>query len=156
MFKLPIPTRLTDYLGEAVVWTVIIVWADAEIIALWEPILPGMRRKYFGELPQITFFARVYWALWCYLKNLPAPIYVAYAGIIVDEVFILHILIYIYIYIYYSLVLDAQLYSLYTRNRLILSPVCPWLWQVGSECPYIVAWNTYYDTDSRVFLSCSQ
>ena len=23
MFKLPIPTRLTDYLGEAVVWTVI-------------------------------------------------------------------------------------------------------------------------------------
>ena len=24
MFKLPIPTRLTDYLGEAVVWTVII------------------------------------------------------------------------------------------------------------------------------------
>ena len=33
----------------------IIVWADAEIIALWEPILPGMRRKYFGELPQKTF-----------------------------------------------------------------------------------------------------
>ena len=25
MFKLPIPTRLTDYLGEAVVWTVICV-----------------------------------------------------------------------------------------------------------------------------------
>ena len=25
MFKLPIPTRLTDYLGEAVVWTVIIL-----------------------------------------------------------------------------------------------------------------------------------
>ena len=25
MFKLPIPTRLTDYLGEAVVWTVITV-----------------------------------------------------------------------------------------------------------------------------------
>ena len=25
MFKLPIPTRLTDYLGEAVVWTVIII-----------------------------------------------------------------------------------------------------------------------------------
>ena len=24
MFKLPIPTRLTDYLGEAVVWTVIL------------------------------------------------------------------------------------------------------------------------------------
>ena len=23
MFKLPIPTRLTDYLGEAVVWTAI-------------------------------------------------------------------------------------------------------------------------------------
>ena len=41
----------------------IIVWADAEIIALWEPILPGMHRKYFGELPQKTFFARVYWAL---------------------------------------------------------------------------------------------
>ena len=26
MFKLPIPTRLTDYLGEAVVWIVIINW----------------------------------------------------------------------------------------------------------------------------------
>ena len=33
----------------------LIVWADAEIIALWEPILPGMRQKYFGELPQKTF-----------------------------------------------------------------------------------------------------
>ena len=33
----------------------LIVWADAEIIALWEPILPGIRRKYFGELPQKTF-----------------------------------------------------------------------------------------------------
>ena len=64
--------------------------------------------------------------------------------------------IFLYIYIYSSLVLDAQLYSLYTRNRLILSPMCPWLWQVCSECPYIVAWNTYYDTDSRVFLSRSQ
>ena len=44
------------------------------------------------------------------------------------------------------------------RNSIayILSPVCPWLWQIGSECPYIVAWNTYYDTDSRVFLSRSQ
>ena len=57
----------------------IIVWGDAEIIALWEPILPGMRQKYFGELPQITFFARVYWALWCYLKNLPAPTRTKYA-----------------------------------------------------------------------------
>ena len=35
----------------------LLVWADAEIIGLWEPILPGMRRKYFGELPQKTFFA---------------------------------------------------------------------------------------------------
>ena len=42
---------------------ILIVWSDAEIIALWEPILPGMRRKYFGELPQKTFFSRVYWAL---------------------------------------------------------------------------------------------
>ena len=41
----------------------IIVCADAEIIALWEPVLPGLSRKYFGELPQKTFFARVYWAL---------------------------------------------------------------------------------------------
>ena len=57
----------------------LIVWADAEIIALWEPILPGMRRKYFGELPQKTFFARVYWALWCYLKNLPVPTRTKYA-----------------------------------------------------------------------------
>ena len=31
----------------------IIVWADAEIIALWEPILPGMSRKYFGDLPLV-------------------------------------------------------------------------------------------------------
>ena len=36
----------------------IIVWADAEILALWEPILPGMRRKYFGELPQKSFMTR--------------------------------------------------------------------------------------------------
>ena len=40
-----------------------IVWADAEKFALWEPVLPGMSRKYFGELPQKTLFARVYWAL---------------------------------------------------------------------------------------------
>ena len=26
MFKLPIPTRLTDYLGEVVVWTVIYIY----------------------------------------------------------------------------------------------------------------------------------
>ena len=30
MFKLPIPTRLTDYLGEAVVWTVIWYWHKTE------------------------------------------------------------------------------------------------------------------------------
>ena len=57
----------------------LLVWADAEIIGLWEPILPGMRRKYFGELPQKTFFAWVYWALWCYLKNFPAPTRTKYA-----------------------------------------------------------------------------
>ena len=36
-----------------------IVWADAEKFALWEPVLPGMSRKYFEELPQRTLFARV-------------------------------------------------------------------------------------------------
>ena len=34
----------------------LLVWADAEIIGLWEPILPGMCRKYFGELPQKNLF----------------------------------------------------------------------------------------------------
>ena len=37
-------------------------------------------------------------------------------------------LFYIFLYKYSSLVLDAQLSSLYTKYRLILSPVCPWLW----------------------------
>ena len=32
MFKLPIPTRLTDYLGEAVVWTVISIMKKNQII----------------------------------------------------------------------------------------------------------------------------
>ena len=32
MFKLPIPTRLTDYLGEAVVWTVILEQNEAQTI----------------------------------------------------------------------------------------------------------------------------
>ena len=37
MFKLPIPTRLTDYLGEAVVWTVIIA-ATSNPISVNVPI----------------------------------------------------------------------------------------------------------------------
>ena len=37
MFKLPIPTRLTDYLGEAVVWTVIYksnIYSNNEFLAV--------------------------------------------------------------------------------------------------------------------------
>ena len=38
----------------------LLVRADAEIIGLWEPILPGMCRKYFGELPQKNLFLHEY------------------------------------------------------------------------------------------------
>ena len=47
MFKLPIPTRLTDYLGEAVVWTVIIaIIYNIAFLRFLGPNLPGPNLPY--------------------------------------------------------------------------------------------------------------
>ena len=43
MFKLPIPTRLTDYLGEAVVWTVIYRWC-----------VRALNARQYATLPRLT------------------------------------------------------------------------------------------------------
>ena len=50
MFKLPIPTRLTDYLGEAVVWTVISITNVGLILTkLWWFLFSG-----YGQMDRQT------------------------------------------------------------------------------------------------------
>ena len=57
MFKLPIPTRLTDYLGEAVVWTVISITIVGLILTKpgWL-LFSGYGHSGYGQLKFISSF----------------------------------------------------------------------------------------------------
>ena len=53
MFKLPIPTRLTDYLGEAVVWTVICRLQHKTALGfVSDRVSPGENPEGPGENPE--------------------------------------------------------------------------------------------------------